>query len=1040
MSKDALKSSVDGDSTDVSPGRPKALRQEYFDENQSEPDDDFDISEGEPFEDGVGDSSEDSDDLGLVFEDDLDFLGGMSQDSAQDKDEEELSRMLIENAMMWGSPDEDQEVLKSELEAEKKVLEKRVEYLKEKKKECVEAALKGGLKEIEEDLWANIFKSYEKKFDDKAGLMKVELEIEDGKSISNFLDGKNQVVYPDEWFKKADVFKLRPFKTLEFLAINNEPVSLVETEEGLKFLTPYGELLGADADDIVIYKKTKDEMEKDDGWGDIHVEIVAKKEDPLEYIDSLTRQMTAFAKRLPPKGSVAFTALLAEIEATKKSSNAKSDWMDVLMALKNKVEFSDLNKGNKTLFIFELWQKANRCEMDTDHASRLFPDIPRQVTREGKALVADNLFSHIQYSNGIVIGIADKKTKSTRYFIIHNEAWMHFDEPFDRVSPFIGMLAMVKRGGKYNFLREDSGTLLLNEWLSEEPVNENGVFIIRDKGEVKYLNSKDGSYFSSNSPKIFFMRTRRFVQSFFRSKETGKDLPYGIDDEWSFEADEERQPEVLKRSINKAAHHGFQQLLLAAETHQESIRLLRLSNAIIEVLNKEGNAGKISSTLTQLQLTNFIIKSKLHWKKREEIADFVRNLQDGNKYEWKEVTPLPINFLMVYKGLIENFNGEYLEKAALMGLFIKMESELNWLPNKKEDFRKLLPKYREAIGKAKIPSKTKEKIKLVLNELVSHIDFNQVDLRAEFSMIAFLHNLKKKKASKRRKSQEIQTEPEEIRVDKSRPEPKPTAPKRADDTTGVKPRKIPEGKIVTQRIERSKRVVKSRSRIKSVLVAGAVFAGAAIVLTPTYLYLSYDKRKYEQAMEYMREGDRKNLKEAVKVVDEIHLDDDEHLLQQAEMHLSLAEKKQSHYGDAASCYERIISNGSEDLEIQRLLFEAHKNLGQDLQGLETFVEAEEMESEYLIILIDEYKAIKKANEKKGRLKKRALKNVYKNTLNELSANLMVGEDNPEILYEMARRHEWLGGTGKAKNMYLAGASEYPDYKPNFEAIARFQNK
>lgn len=449
---------------------------------------------------------------------------------------------------------------------------------------------------------------------------------------------------------------------------------------------------------------------------------------------------------------------------------------------------------------------------------------------------------------------------------------------------------------------------------------------------------------------------------------------------------------------------------------------MRLFNGIRKVLNVDGEAGKLSSTLTQLQLKKCIIDTKLSPQKREEIEKFVISLINSSRYEWEEASPLPINFVMIYRGLIQNFTGEYLEKVALIGLFRKMESSLNLLPDKTGDFTKLLPKYREAIEKAKLPPKAKGRIKLVLNELVSHIYSKNVDIRGGFSMTAFLSNLKKKRVAP-------PTKPSALRKPES------------DDTIEKRPRKIPESKIVTKKIEKPEVIVESRSRMKLMWVAGAVIAGAGIAV-PAYLYFSDQDRKYQQAMEYMHDGDRNNLKKATKDInDNIHLDDIEHLLLQAEFNLNLAKKNRGNYEDAAGCFERILTKNPDDLEIQRRFFYAHKELGQDLQGLKSFVEMEKINSEFLNILINEYEALKKAKTIKGKVRRGRQNNrIYNNTINDLIGSLVAGEDNVEKRFEIARRYELLGRTDEAEYIYLLGASKFADYNPFAEAIARLQKK
>lgn len=550
------------------------------------------------------------------------------------------------------------------LEAFQNEIEKR-EKEADEKRERLERA-KGNIWRFIEDV--DLFKKMGGEvFDEKMGLRKIKLN---GKY--NFIDRNRRVIYPaepEEWFESIGEFILR--KLTRPIPIE-EPIAWVKVKGKDFYLTKEGQLLPASMEDIEA--------------GTVKQDVVT--EPHLAYVDILIEKLKAFSKRFEMSEQNNFKELISEISKL-KNTDAKFDWKYIIEEVKELVNKSKLDMQNKIYLSLELTRTAIAANIDLE------------LNGLSELLKYDWVYLQ-PYQKGAIIRI-HFEDRAVCNLYEEGRFVYPMDEGFDNVDVFVGRVAKVRRGTKYNFIDwEDGRVIERNRWFNKIHNPRNEMFRVERDGKTNFMDAKRAQLISLqdfDEAKDFDDRNRASVKVGEREFSIGEDgapldedfvgvavrefverriqasAPAGSKPHISLSEDIEKEIESDQESqIGYKLHELFEELLKA--NPKERDKLIKLFGDFKKAINEEasGKRGRVVENIPKMknELEYLILNSKLGQEISDTLSDFIRSAAENKEISWKNVKPMPISLLMVYEKLLHHPDYREME-AEIMELIASME-------------------------------------------------------------------------------------------------------------------------------------------------------------------------------------------------------------------------------------------------------------------------------------------------------------------------------------------------------------------------------
>ena len=571
-------------------------------------------------------------------------------------------------------------------------------------------------KRVKENIWRHIGDSIDmfeemggEVYEEKMGLRKIRLE---GKY--NFIDRNNHVVYPtgtENWFDSAGEFQVRAF--IRPILIE-EPVAWIKTKGGDFYLTKEGQLLPASIEDIEA--------------GIVRQEI--GDEPHLAYIDVLIEKFKAFSKRFNPAEQKNFEELILNVSKL-KSEYGQLNWQSVIERLKALLGQSGINMENKIYLSLELARAAMAAGIDSE-LNGLSELLKYDWFYLG--VFGDDEGEGIK--GAIVrINLQDRAV----YNLFENGRFLYpVERGFDHVDVFVGNVAVVRRGVKYNFISKENGQIIENEWFDKIHKPKNGMFRVERKEKFNYMHAEnaklisrhdfDKGYDFDNGNRASVMLGKRefsIDENGIPLDETVVDIAIrkfvdrrvvkplkseGSKPSLSLkERIEHEMEDIYESQIGYKLHQIFEKLLKTYP--KETDELIRLFSDFRKKINKEACGEKIEDRQVISKIKNeieyLIINSKLTQKSSDMLRSLIGKSAKDEEVRWYDVKPMPVTLFIIYQELLRS--KIYRKKEAeLIRLIVRMEADVKRFANG-DNFSAFSIKLEKKINKSNLPSVVKEK-------------------------------------------------------------------------------------------------------------------------------------------------------------------------------------------------------------------------------------------------------------------------------------------------------------------------------------------
>lgn len=572
--------------------------------------------------------------------------------------------------------------------------------------------------------------------EDSWGLRKVKLW---GKY--NFIDRENRIICPvkkDEWFEEVGEFSPTH--------LANHPLSkgvlaLVKKAGKSHFLSQDGELREAKIEEIRAHFQPERETE---------APLVPEGKPDLRsaYVGAFVSRVSSLSRRFgdDKRTQTAFAGLIAELSLF-KDSMASKEWSDVLSEMKGIIASSALNGGHKAHLYFDLMSVARNVKLEREALDLLFP--------LGK-IESEHCVELGQFDKGLVMRITEGDR--IRYDLVTTEGkWLYPNGlSFDYIGPFAGKIAQVRKGGKWNFIRQADGALVGDVEFDEVFDPRLGLARVRMGQKFNFMTSEghllsvEGFDQADDFDKRGQARVGLQGREFFIDAK-GAEIPSSTIEalKWVQELFQLRRkqlppqqvsqmvkgnltvdtipPESGKRApqgLSSALHARFAQLL---EQHAEHSALLlevfgkfrKSVNSKIEEDEKTEKAGgrKAPGSRRVAQELNRVIAGIGVPAIASDLRQFVLGI---DQLRWSRIRELPVNIYASFGPLIsrhEEEEGKLIILAHEMERIVDSNRLLAMV-----NLRRLQPDFEKEIRKAELLSGTRNELRQVILGMVGNRD------------------------------------------------------------------------------------------------------------------------------------------------------------------------------------------------------------------------------------------------------------------------------------------------------------------------------
>ncbi len=540
--------------------------------------------------------------------------------------------------------------------------------------------------------------------------------------LYNFIDSKNRILSSEKWFSEVNPFRSVVIPGLEE-SESKMPISLVKMDGEMHFFIPSGRLHTPSFDELEEYFKSGGVEEN--AWSDIEVSFPDVEPPQMVYLDSFSRRLKALSKRYQGdlKRAEAFAKLADDIGSLEGHQDARPDWGIALLIIKEKIQDSTLPGYDKRHFLFELNSVAMAANVQSEEFSP--SEIDRYKWQECGT-----------FDGGMVVNVETEE--GIRYTLTDFDGKLLYPggKFFEYIGPFTGDLAIVRKKGKYNFIKRQNGALLAEgRWFDEAHEFHAGLsrvrigdrwnfmhsdgHLISQKGydNAKDFNNKTGQAevyvngmwinIDQNGTSMMSVTARMF-SLFKKNKSSGKGQSMlnlrGSEDE--------ALVEKKALSLNKKIHQSFNGSVEAFPDC--TFEIIRLFTYFREELNKASQKAKDEGSVNIIELnqslTSYLDRTKLPGKLKSKLRYFIAKLEGGDFYG-RKIESFKVSFLSVYKKALN----ENSEEAGLPRLIRQMEVKIGDASySSKEEIFKILMELQGIIQGSNLKKKTKERVESLM--------------------------------------------------------------------------------------------------------------------------------------------------------------------------------------------------------------------------------------------------------------------------------------------------------------------------------------
>lgn len=560
----------------------------------------------------------------------------------------------------------------------------------------------------------------------------------------NYIDNDYRLLAPsrtNDWLEEADEFKvidgILPMRP-------GIPVALTSKGGKSQFFTRDGEFFPASNKRIKMYyegPKVPEEVEEssdEEIWEPIHLEENFETElQSLIYYETFSNKLALLSQRYSddPLAGDAYYNLGKQIHSYRFESHEK-DWRGVLSKIKGAVDASPLSNGHKTHLYIELLSTAVHQGMDAEGRSSLFDiselgDSPwiEYGLFEGGAIVSFNDSSMVLYT------LVDPSGK-----LLYPK-----DKAFDKMDPFNNQVALVRRDGRYNFIRRDTGRLVSEEkWFASAYETRQGVTRVEIEGGRWNYMGGDGRWIS----KVDFEDARDFDEKglawvMLEGEEVMINTKGEVEADVSVESMKfvERYKEVRsqhlpkelvvqkmtdflqeeqakrKRDVGDDVHELFQACM--ADRPQNSMELIKVFGLMRMVISRMPTSQDASVVMGDL--LGVVSNSRLETILQHRIKKFLLSDLSGRSISPSDLTPLPVTVYSLFQGVLEAHPEE---EAEMLRVLEKTERLVGKYPHFARDrFYEIYPDIKGFVSGSELPTAMKLELYRVLLGISGKSDF-----------------------------------------------------------------------------------------------------------------------------------------------------------------------------------------------------------------------------------------------------------------------------------------------------------------------------